>query len=142
MSKPEPEVVAEWAKGYAFVGSDASGHSVVFDAPQKGVARGMTPMQALLASLGACSGMDVVAVLSKRKQQLTSLRVTVSGLRPEYGYPKPYTSISLKYSVTGKGLQRRYVDEAVKTSMEKFCSVAATLNGRAKIDYSYEIAEG
>jgi putative redox protein len=135
-------MAVDWVNGYTFVGSDGSGHSIVFDAPEKGVSRGMSPMQALLASLGACSGMDVVAVLKKRKQQLTSLKVSVSGLRSECGYPKPYTSISLRYVVTGKGLKKDFVDEAVKTSMEKYCSVAATLNGRAKIDYSYEITEG
>jgi uncharacterized OsmC-like protein len=90
-------MAVDWVNGYTFVGSDGSGHSIVFDAPEKGVSRGMSPMQALLASLGACSGMDVVAVLKKRKQQLTSLKVSVSGLRSECGYPKPYTSISLRY---------------------------------------------
>ncbi len=142
MSKPDPEVVADWVEGYAFIASDQSGHSLVFDAPEKGVARGMSPMKALLASLGACSGMDVVAELKKRKQRVTSLKVSVSGLRPEYGYPKPYTSITLNYIITGKDLQREYVEKAVKESMDKYCSVAATVNGRAKVDYAYEILEG
>lgn len=143
MSKPEPDVVVDWLGGYTFVGSDKSGHSVVFDAPEKGVVpRGSSPMIALLACLGACTGMDVVAVLNKRKQKLTSLKVSVNGQRPEYGYPKPYTSISLSYVLTGKGLESNFVEEAVKESMEKYCSVAATLNGRAKIDYAYEIVEG
>ncbi len=142
MSKPAPEVVVEWLEGYVFLGSDEAGHSVVFDAPEKGVPRGMTPMNALLASLGACSAMDIVAVLGKRKQKVTSIRVTISGVRPEYGYPKSFTSISLNYVLTGMGVERKYVDEALKGSMEKYCSVAATVNARAKIDYGYEIIEG
>jgi putative redox protein len=142
LSKSEPEVVARWVDGYAFIGSDQSGHTLVLDAPEKGVARGMSPMQALLTTLGACSGMDVVALLRKRKQKLTSLTVSVGGLRPEFGYPKPYTSINLKYVITGKDLQKEHVDEAVKSSMDKYCSVAATINGRAKIEFSYEIVEG
>ncbi|MGA2198609.1 MAG: OsmC family protein [Nitrososphaerales archaeon] len=142
MSKTAPDVVVDWVEGYTFVGSDGSGHSAVFDANATGVSRGITPMNALLASLGACSGMDVVAVLGKRRQELTSLKVSISGLRPEFGYPKPYTSISLKYVLTGKNLRKKFVDEAVRGSMEKYCSVAATVNARAKIDYSYEIAEG
>jgi len=142
LTKQAPEVVVDWLQGYVFLGSDESGHSVVYDAPEKGVPRGMTPMNALLASLGACSGMDIVAVLGKRKQRVTSMRVTISGVRPEYGYPKPFTSISLNYVLTGKGLEKRFVDEAVKGSMEKYCSVAATVNAKAKIDYAYEIVEG
>ena len=47
--------------------------------------------------------MDIVAVLGKRKQKVTSMRVTISGVRPEYGYPKPFTSISVKYVLTGQG---------------------------------------
>ena len=142
MTKKAPEVVVDWLEGYVFLGSDESGHSLVFDAPEKGVPRGMTPMNALLAALGACSGMDIVAVLGKRKQKVTSMRVTISGVRPEFGYPKPFTSISLNYVLTGNDLEKKYVDEAVKGSMEKYCSVAATVNARAKIDYGYEIVEG
>jgi putative redox protein len=86
--------------------------------------------------------MDIVAVLGKRKQEVTSMRVTISGVRPEYGYPKPFTSISLNYVLTGKGLEKKFVDEAVNGSMDKYCSIAATVNARAKIDYDYEIVEG
>jgi putative redox protein len=137
-----PDAVVEWVDGYAFLGSDGSGHPIVFDSSEEGVSRGISPMNALLASLGACSGMDIVAILGKRKQKLTSLKVSISGLRPEYGLPKPYTSISVKYVLTGEDLRKEYVDEAVKGSIEKYCSVAATVNARAKISYSYEIAEG
>ena len=142
MAKPRADVTVDWVDGYTFVGSDAAGHSFVLDAPEKGVPRGMTPMTALLVALGACSGMDVVAILRKRKQHPSSVRVSVSGVRNEFGYPKPFTSISVKYVLTGKGLEERYVEEAVRGSMEKYCSVAASVNGRAKIDSSYEILEG
>ncbi len=142
MSKQASDVVVEWVDGYTFIGTDGPGHTLVFDAPEKGIPRGMTPMNALLASLGACSGMDIVAVLGKRKQHATSIRVLVSGVRPELGYPKPFTSISVKYVLTGSGLERKYVDEAVRGSIEKYCSVAATVNARAKIEFSYEIVEG
>lgn len=136
-----PEVVVRWVEGYTFLGSDASGHTVVFDSSGEGVARGISPMQALLASLGACSGMDIVAVLGKRKQRLTSLQVRVGGTRPEHGLPKPFTSVSLRYVLKGRGLRREYVEEAVVGSMEKYCSVAATVGARAKIEYDYEILE-
>ena len=86
-------------------------------------------------------GMDVVAILGKRGQKLTSLRIEVSGDRPEHGYPKPYTSINLKYFLTGDSLEEKYVEEAVHDSMEKFCSVAATVSGTAKIGHSYEIVQ-
>jgi putative redox protein len=134
-------VQVDWAGDYVFLGDDGLGHTIVFDSSQEGPGKGISPMKALLACVAACSGMDVVAILGKRNQKLTSLKVQVSGERPEHGYPKPYTSISLKYIITGESLEEKYVEEAVRDSMEKFCSVAATVSGTAKIDHSYEIVE-
>src|SRR5690348_9869737 len=96
-------------------------------------------MRNLLTALGACTGMDIVAILAKRKQKLTSLRILLKGDRPEYGLPKPWTSIEIKYVLTGENLEKKYVEEAIKDSTEKFCSVGATLSPTAKITHTYEI---
>jgi putative redox protein len=141
-------VEVKWVEENLFVGSDGEGHSVLFDSslsaspPKRGAkARGIEPMDALLTSLGACSGMDVAAILLKRRQRLTSLAVEVSGRRPRYGYPKPFTSIHLRYRIGGAGLEDGYVREAVADSMAKFCSVAATINAKSNVTFSYEIAQ-
>jgi putative redox protein len=140
------KVEVKWVEEDLFVGSDEAGHSVVFDSSLPTPARakprpeGIGPMNALLASLGACAGMDVTAILQKRKQKLESLRVEVSGRRPRYGYPKPFTEIHLRFLVSGPSLEEKYVKEAVTDSTTRFCSVAATINARAKISFSYEIA--
>ncbi|MDA4124320.1 MAG: OsmC family protein [Thaumarchaeota archaeon] len=101
--------------------------------------KGIGPMRALLTSLGACTGMDIVAILNKRKQKLRSLNMLLSGGRPEQGLPKPWTSIHIKYVLSGEWLERKYVEEAIKDSAEKFCSVGATLAPTAKITHTYEI---
>ena len=146
MSKHEVtymDAEVNWAKDYVFLGNDEAGHTIVFDSTaEKGPEKGISPMRALLACVGACSGMDIVAILGKRKQNLTSLKVGVRGEREAFGNPRPFSGISLKYTMTGKGLKKKYVEEAVTGSMEKYCSVAATVNGRARIQYSYEILEG
>jgi len=125
-----------------FLGSDDTGHSVVYDSAEEGVNRGMSPMRSLLTSLGACSGMDVVALLNKKKQKLTSLRVLIKGERPKSGYPRPYKAIDVKYLVSGHALTREFVEDAVNQSMDKFCSVAATLRPGVTITYSYELVPG
>ena len=127
-----------WAEGNVFLGTDTSGHTVVYDSNDQ-LQRGISPMRALLTSLGACTGMDVVAILGKRRQRLTSLRIELTGERPEHGLPKPWTSIHIRYIVKGVDLERKYVEEAIKDSTEKFCSVGATLSPTAKITHSYEI---
>ncbi len=142
----ESKVDVEWVEGNLFLGSDEGGHSVVFDSslsapPAKDTrSRGMGPMKALLASLGACSGMDVAAILAKRKQTLRSLRIEVSGKRPRFGHPKRFMEIHMRFLVAGADLEEKYVREAVTDSVTKFCSVAATINERAKLTFSYEIA--
>ena len=140
------KVEVKWVEDDLFVGSDGAGHSVVFDSAlptptkTKPLPKGIGPMNALLTSLGACSGMDVAAILLKRKQKLRSLTVEVSGKRLQYGHPKPFTDVHLRYLVGGVALDEKYVKEAVTASMTKFCSVAATISGKAKVTSSYEIA--
>lgn len=140
------KVDVEWVDDDVFVGNDRDGHSIVFDSALSAApgarrvpSRGIGPMNALLTSLGACSGMEVVAILLKRKQKLDSLKVEVSGRRNRYGYPKPFSEIHVKYLVGGQRLEEGYVKEAVNDTTTKYCSVATTINERAKITFSYEI---
>ena len=71
---------------------------------------------------------------------MDSLSVEVSGSRPRYGYPKPFTEIHLRYRLGGAELQEEYVKEAVTDSVTKFCSVAATIDRRGRgSPFSYEI---
>jgi putative redox protein len=142
----ESKADVNWVDGEVFLGSDGSGHTIVFDSSLHETAskenrssRGIGPMNALLTSLGACSGMDIVAILVKRKQKLQSLRVEVSGKRPQFGHPKPFTEIHLRYVLGGSQLEEKYMKEAVDDSISKFCSVAATVSGKARITSSYEI---
>jgi putative redox protein len=128
----------KWSDGNVFIGTDTTGHSLVYDSAD-GTSIGFSPMRALLTSLGACTGMDVVAILKKRKQHLKSLKVLLSGERPDHGLPKPWTSIHIKYVLSGDSLEKSYVEEAIRDSTEKFCSVGATLKGVAKITHSYEL---
>jgi putative redox protein len=138
LSKDDWLAEVTWSQGNVFLGSDTSGHTVVYDSTE-GTQKGIGPMRALLTSLGACTGMDVVSILGKRRQKLKSLKILVSGERPEHGLPKPWTSIHVKYVLSGDPLETRFVEEAIKDSTEKFCSVGATLKPTAKITYSYEI---
>lgn len=139
-------VELKWVEDDLFLASDEAGHSIAFDSALPTPARpnprprGIGPMNGLLSSLGACTGMDVAAILQKRKQKVSSLRIEVSGKRPKYGHPKPFTEIHMRYVVAGTSLEEKYVKEAVTDSVTKFCSVAATINEKAKISFSYEMA--
>ncbi|MGD0396531.1 MAG: OsmC family protein [Nitrososphaerales archaeon] len=138
MSKENWLAEVSWSGENVFLGSDTSGHTIVYDSNDR-VMKGIGPMRGVLTALGACTGMDIVAILKKRKQALISLKILLSGERPEYGLPKPWISIHIKYVLTGKKLDKHFVEEAIKESTEKFCSVGASLSPTAKITHSYEI---
>ena len=138
MSETDWLAEVTWSEGNVFLGSDTSGHTVVYDSGE-GTQRGISPMRALLTSLGACTGMDIVAILKKRRQKLKSLKILLSGERREHGLPKPWKAIHVKYVLSGDSLETRFVEEAIGDSTEKFCSVGATLQPTAKITHSYEI---
>ena len=65
--------------------------------------------------------------------------ILLSGTRPEHGYPKGWKTVHVKYLLSGEGLDRKYVEEAVNDSDAKFCSVAASLRPGVQITHSYEI---
>jgi putative redox protein len=126
----------QWTGGEEFLATMPSGHAVPFDADRKhNAAAG--PMEMLLGALGACSSVDVVLILKKKRQVLASLEVIVSGERASEP-PAVWTKIDLLYCLGGT-LEEKAVRDAVELSQTKYCSVAAMLGKTAKITYRFEI---
>ncbi|HMK56580.1 MAG TPA: OsmC family protein [Dissulfurispiraceae bacterium] len=130
----------KWVDGFQFVGESGSGHAVIMDAsPEAGkTTTGMTPMEMLLVATGGCSGMDVASVLSKKRQDVIDIRVGVNGEKAE-NHPHRFVDIKLEYTITGRDISEYAVKKAIEMSIEKYCSVKATLEGSAKISYTYKI---
>lgn len=128
--------------GMQFVGSADSGHAVVMDAPTSvgGNNTGPKPMELLLMAFGGCSGMDVISILRKKKQNVSKLELNVEGEMAK-DHPHMYTAIHIEYVVTGKNISEDPVKRAIELSLEKYCSVGATLGKAAKITNSYEVIQ-
>ena len=126
----------KWAGGEKFLAIMPSGKAVPFDAGSTHEG-GPSPMEILLGALGACSSVDVVSILQKKRQKLVSLDVSVSGERASEP-PKVWTRIELVYRLAGT-LEEKAVRDAIELSQNKYCSVAAMLGKTAKISYRYEI---
>jgi putative redox protein len=94
-------------------------------------------MEMLLGALGACTAVDVILILEKKRQKVAALEVSVSGERASEP-PAVWTRIEILYRVTGK-LEEKAVHDAIELSQNKYCSVAAMLGKTAKITYRYEI---
>jgi putative redox protein len=131
-----------YVKGLQFVGDAESGHAMIMDGDKSvgGENTGPRPMELLLIATGGCSGMDVISILKKKKQNVTGLEINVSGQKAEE-YPKKFTEITVEFIVKGKQIEESAVKRAVELSMTKYCSVKATLEGTAKVNYSFAIIQ-
>jgi len=137
-----PSATVSLVKNMQFLGETGTGHVIVMDANQQfgGHDTGSRPMELLLVGFGGCTGMDVISILRKKRQNVKGLEIKVDGTKAEE-HPGRYTDIHLKYTVTGKGLTTQAVERAINLSLDKYCSVAATLGAGAKITHEFEILE-
>ncbi|HVL88549.1 MAG TPA: OsmC family protein [Candidatus Thermoplasmatota archaeon] len=108
-----------------------SGAVMTFDNPPEG-RHGASPLEHLLASLGACALVDVGIVLRKKRLSFRNLRVTCTGERREKPYPRSFTSLKLRFEVEGDVPSAAF-EEAVRLSVDKYCSVAGTIREAAPV---------
>jgi putative redox protein len=126
----------KWVGGEKFLATMPSGQAVQFDAGSTHEG-GPGPMEMLLGALGACTSVDVLLILEKKRQKLRSLEVSVSGERAKEP-PEVWTKIEIVYRLSGT-LEEKAVRDAIELSQNKYCSVAAMLGKTAKISHRYEI---
>ena len=127
----------QWVGKEQFVAHAPSGHMVAVDSDRS--SNGAPgPMEFLLVALGACTATDVVAILAKKRQNLDSLEVEVSGERAAEP-PTVWVKLEIVYKLRGN-LDEQAVKHAIQLSEEKYCSVAAMLRKTAPITFRYEIA--
>ena len=126
----------------AFKTDVPSGNNIVIDAhPDSGGSNlGPTPVEVFLSGAAACSAMDVVLILQKKKQVVTSYRVEVEWERPPQGqYPRPILSMTVRHIVSGEKLDEAAVRRAVELSDEKYCTVITTLRHAPSVKSEYLI---
>lgn len=133
----------KWIDGAAFVGEAASGHAIVMDGPPDHGGRniGLRPMEMLLIGLGGCSSVDVIGILQKARQDVVDCVVHLEAERAD-AVPAVFTSIHLRFVISGRNLKESHVKRAVELSADKYCS-ASIMFGKAGVamSHSYEIVE-
>jgi putative redox protein len=125
-----------------FEGLSSSGHRLIMDADDEsgGQNKGFRPMELLLVGFGGCSGMDVISILRKKRQNVTGLEINVKGERAD-SHPHVYKDVHIEYVVRGKEIQKDAVERAIALSLDKYCSVGATLAKAGTVTHSYRIVE-
>jgi putative redox protein len=112
----------KWTGGVQFLANDEHGHVVVTDRD----GHGFKPPDLLLASLVGCAGIDVVKILEKKRQEFSRIEASVN---KENALDPPWTieRIEIEWTIHGRNLKKKAVEDAVRLAEEKYCSVSASL---------------
>jgi putative redox protein len=129
-----PTAKVKWVGQEEFLAIMPSGRAVPFDGKSNSAAG---PMEMLLGALGSCTAVDIVLILEKKRQKLTTLEIEISGERAK-DPPSVWTKIEMVYRLSGR-LEEKAVRDAIELSQNKYCSVAAMLRKTAEITYRFEI---
>jgi putative redox protein len=127
---------------YAFEGKDSSGHTARIDGAMEigGHNSGIRPMQLLLMSLGGCSGIDIVSILKKQRQEVTDFNIVIEGEREKDKVPALWKQVNVTFKFSGN-VDADKAKKACALSIDKYCSVAATLRASGcVIDWSVEVS--
>ncbi|TVQ85524.1 MAG: OsmC family protein [Chromatiaceae bacterium] len=130
----------KWVEGTTMLGESGSGHALVLDGPPEFGGRnlGVRPMELLLLGLGGCTQFDVLLILRKARQVVTDCVVEVSAERAAQD-PKVFTRIHVHFILSGRDLDPRQVERAIRLSADKYCSASIMLGATATLTHDFEL---
>jgi putative redox protein len=136
MAAPTAEVSLRWTDGLKFEGGAPQRPAILVDGDSKAAT---SPVQLLLLAAGTCTASDIVIILQKQRVKLEALEVAIVGTRRET-QPRRYTAIKFHFTVRGEGADETKLRRAVDLSLEKYCSVVASLAPDISISYDVTVA--
>ncbi len=132
-----------WKQSLSFTGTADSNFEVPLgtDPDIGGANDGFRPLELMAVSLAGCTAMDVVSILTKKKQEVTAFEVQVHAAQSEE-HPKVFTHIVITYSLTGHNLDEQALLRSIELSVTKYCPAQAMLGKVVPMDLCYEIYNG
>jgi putative redox protein len=107
------------------IGNDGEGHETIFDTPAAGGEfTAATPMNVMLQAMGACSFMDTISILRKKRKDITHLQIKIDGERTDE-HPKVFKKVHLHYILTSKDAELNDLERSVELSQDKYCGASA-----------------
>ena len=136
------KATVQWKENMTFLGMPDSGFPVQMDADLSfgGTNQGVRPMEMVALGLAGCTGMDVISILRKKRQQITQFEVRVNAPRSA-DHPKVFTRARITYVVTGINVDETAVLRSIELSMTKYCPVQVMLSQAFPMELYYEIYE-
>ena len=134
------EAKVTWKGRMTFIGSADSGFTVPLgtDPTVGGDDDGLRPMELIAIGLAACTAMDVISILTKKRQSVTAFETLIHAERA-IEHPKVFTNVVIEYIIEGHDVDPAAVDRAIQLSAEKYCPAQAMLEQACKIDHKYHI---
>lgn len=135
-------VNVRWEGEMRFVATSEEGDSVTMDADPEGggQGQGFRPIKLLMAALGGCTGMEIVWILRRQRQEATGLEMNITGTRRKQD-PRYYERIQVEYVVRGRKLRESAVKRAIELAEQKYCSVRGILRPEVKMTSSHRIEQ-
>jgi len=133
---------AVWNGDMAFTGVNDEGFLLPMDSKKiaGGHDLGFRPLQRRAFGRAGCTGLDVISILKKKRQEVTQFEVNAAVERASE-HPKVFTKIVLEYKVTGKNIDPQAVERAVELSETKYCGAQAMLRKTAEITHTITIVQ-
>lgn len=130
----------KWAGGLKFEGISAFGHKIATDGSKSagGNEDGYKPTELLLYGMAGCAGIDIVRILEKQRQKLSSLEIELTAHQNE-DYPRPFHTIEVKFVARGENLDENKLAKAIELSESKYCVVSQTVANETKIIVSHKV---
>jgi putative redox protein len=138
----EMTVRATLETGMRFDVETGSGHHIILDAAEQngGEDSGPRPMEMLLVALASCSGMDIITILRKKRQDITGYELRVHGERTEV-HPKIFVDITVEHIFTGRNIRPEAVERAIELTEERYCGASAMLGKTAILKHTFILFE-
>jgi putative redox protein len=132
----------KWLDGMAFRAVSGDGHTITLDASADvgGQNLGPRPLELLLLGLGGCTGMDVISILRKMRQDVTGYEVRLHAERAEE-HPRVFTHVIVEHVLRGNKLNPQSVHRAVELSATRYCPASAMLGKAVEIDERYRVID-
>lgn len=139
MAEPPKKAVVRYAGDEYFIATSPSGHSQAVDT--KGSRKSApSPVELLMIAVAGCTAADVISILIKKRQDVTEYSAEITGTRREE-HPRSFTSMHVHHIVHGRSVSEKAVEDAIRLSEEKYCSVSNTVKAAAEVTTSFEIIE-
>jgi putative redox protein len=131
-----------WNKGLSFSGEAEGGQSVRLggEASTASDEEGFRPMEMIAIGIAGCTAMDVISILTKKRQKVTQFEVQIHTQRAQ-DHPKVFTEINLEYVVAGDHVEESAVQRAIQLSEERYCPAIAMFRQVAPVSFTYRIEE-